>query len=104
MYVFGRRLLYPDKNLIDYDICWNEKIKNVHSWNQLTFIWSFGIQAWECEHEQHLHSITLPPPAKRVKRDPDQSSNLTQQIQTHQQKCVGNTIQTDSTEEQTDKI
>ena len=102
MYIFGRRLLHPEKNLIDYGICWNEKITNVHPWKKINFIWEFGMQAWEQEHKQCLHSVTLPLPAKRVKRDPDRSSNLTQQIQTHQQKCVGNTLQTDSMEGQTD--
>ena len=96
--------MYLDKNLIDYGITWGKVLENIGSWNKVDFIWRFGLPAWEREYKRCEQSISIPSPAERVKRDPDRSSNSTQQIQSHQQKCVGNTLQTDSTEGQTDYI
>ena len=101
-YFFGCTVIYPDKNFIDYNISWNKVLENIHSWSQQAVIWRFGKHAWNCEFERCQHSIILPPTVKKAKRNPDKSSNLTQQIQSHQQKCVENTLQTDSMEGQTD--
>ena len=82
--------LTSDKNFINYGITRDIHIAQ-NSWSQLP---------WHLEQEKRCNTqIEILPPVKRVKRSPDR--NLTTS-QTYQQKCVGNILQTDSTEVQTD--